>query len=425
MKNKKWIVIGGLIFIFTMIIGIILYFKYSNYKEEQNRQRQVYQVAKDNFEKLYSDNKKEIPVENITVSDVEKVEKKIKKVVYPDQKEEMLSKLKILKKYISIRDTISSYFDGDILKSSTTIEMIEDTTSEYKELPNNYQELLRNKIDLMLPQYTNIQNANKVVLSLFTDSTMTSVRTDINRDNYNNAVVVVNNVIQQDVASHLQNQLNIVNTEITNREEAERRRLAEIERKRREQEIAAAWHILNVPYISQNRSNVLNGCEVASLLMGLQYKGYLRGMTLAEYAEGIPKSSDPFSGFTYSIFELEPTSVPHWVAPGPLALYGRTSSGANVIDSTGASLDELDNEIAAGNPVVIYLTSKFNNPKPFIEGAPKNIHVLLLTGYNHITKEQIITDPWTHDDGRTKWYLSKSKVERIYNSTGKRSVIIK
>lgn len=425
MKNKKWIVIGGLIFIFTMIIGIILYFKYSNYKEEQNRQRQVYQVAKDNFEKLYSDNKKEIPVENITVSDVEKVEKKIKKVVYPDQKEEMLSKLKILKKYISIRDTISSYFDGDILKSSTTIEMIEDTTSEYKELPNNYQELLSNKIDLMLPQYTNIQNANKVVLSLFTDSTMTSVRTDINRDNYNNAVVVVNNVIQQDVASHLQNQLNIVNTEITNREEAERRRLAEIERKRREQEIAAAWHILNVPYISQNRSNVLNGCEVASLLMGLQYKGYLKGMTLAEYAEGIPKSSDPFSGFTYSIFELEPTSVPHWVAPGPLALYGRTSSGANVIDSTGASLDELDNEIAAGNPVVIYLTSKFNNPKPFIEGAPKNIHVLLLTGYNHITKEQIITDPWTHDDGRTKWYLSKSKVERIYNSTGKRSVIIK
>ena len=50
---------------------------------------------------------------------------------------------------------------------------------------------------------------------------------------------------------------------------------------------------------------------------------------------------------------------------------------------------------------------------------------MLLTGYNSITKEQIITDPWTHDDGTTRWYISKEKVEKIYNATGMRSVVIK
>ena len=148
-------------------------------------------------------------------------------------------------------------------------------------------------------------------------------------------------------------------------------------------------------------------------------------MDLKTYAENVPKSSDPFSGFTYDIYGIEPTNVPHWIAPQPLAKYGRDSSSNNgVIDGTGKSLDELDAQIQAGNPVVIYLTAKLKTPKPFIENAPKNIHVLLLTGYNSITKEQIITDPWTHDDGRTKWTVSKNTVEKIYNATGKRAVII-
>lgn len=88
-------------------------------------------------------------------------------------------------------------------------------------------------------------------------------------------------------------------------------------------------------------------------------------------------------------------------------------------------MTDLDNQVAAGNPVIIYLTSKLNKPKAYIEGAPKNVHVLLLVGYNSITKEQILIDPWTHDDGRTSWHVSKSKIEQIYNNTSKRAVVIK
>ena len=88
---------------------------------------------------------------------------------------------------------------------------------------------------------------------------------------------------QKDIFSEQQVYLDKVNSELSRREELERKRQEE-ERKR---QIAAAWTILDVPYISQNKNNVLNGCEVASLLMGLQYKGYLRNMDLKTYAQKV------------------------------------------------------------------------------------------------------------------------------------------
>ena len=105
---------------------------------------------------------------------------------------------------------------------------------------------------------------------------------------------------------------------------------------------------------------------------------------------------------------------------------GRNSSGnPNVIDGTGMSLEQLDRELDYGNPVVIYATAKFKTPKAVVEGAPKNLHVMLLTGYNKITKQHLITDPWTYDDGRTSWTLEKNELESIYDAVGRKNVIIR
>ena len=161
--------------------------------------------------------------------------------------------------------------------------------------------------------------------------------------------------------------------------------------------------------------------------MGLQYKGYLKDMTLQQYVIDMPKSAtnNPNEGFTHDIYTLQPNNVPHWIAPAPLADFGRKSSGNNnIIDGTGKTLRELDFEILNGNPVIIYATAKFKEPKEWIEGAPKNIHVMLLTGYNKITGEQIITDPWTQDDGKTTWTVKKEILEKSYNAVGQKSIII-
>lgn len=418
-SKKKWLFLLIFFLILLLIIGTFLFVQF------QYEQSVIYESAKKSIQELYQDSGKEIPRLEVSLIQVEQVEKKVEKVIYDQERKQMLVRLETLKKYISIRDLVFSCFDDEVLKSDITLEKIDNISLQYEKLPQSYQLLLKGKIDLMRPQYQTIQTAQVEVANLFTDPSMMIVKDNVNREQYNQALAALQLVIQTDVIHLLQERLNVVETELKKREEAEARRLAEIARKKREQEIANAWHILKVPYISQNKSNVFNGCEVASLLMGLQYKGYLQNMSLQTYAEQVPKNSDPFLGFTYSIFDLEPLTVPHWIAPAPLALFGRNSSGnPNIVDSTGASLLDLDQQIMSGNPVVIYLTSKFKDPKPYIEGAPKNIHVLLLTGYNHITGEQIITDPWTHDDGTTEWKLSKTKVEKIYNATGKRSVVI-
>lgn len=160
--------------------------------------------------------------------------------------------------------------------------------------------------------------------------------------------------------------------------------------------------------------------------MGLKYKGYLLNMDLVTYANNVPKTDNPNTGFYLDIFKKEPVDVAHWIAPAPLVDYGISSSGyTNIINSTGYSLDSLDNEILNGNPVIIYLTFDFNKPYNWSKGVPKNLHVLLLIGYNKITKQQIILDPWYHKNGTYEFTLSYSTVESLYNEIGKKSVIIR
>ncbi len=94
--------------------------------------------------------------------------------------------------------------------------------------------------------------------------------------------------------------------------------------------------------------------------------------------------------------------------------FGKESSGnMEIVEVTGASLDELDREVEAGNPVIIYLTWLFNPVKGWAEGAPLNLHVMLLTGYNTETGSQRVTDPWTQADGGRTYDLSKELVEGL------------
>ena len=400
-----------------------------------NSQKKQYSDTYKAYVSLFSSDSKSIPRDNLKISEITYVEKMNKKVVYEDKRKKLSGKLNELKNYVVLKNIVDGSFNGDVLNSNVTSSDLESIQSKSSLLPKKYQNLLSSKIKLMNDQFGQINDVKNTVNSLFVDDQHQQVRDDVTRDMYNAALSKNQLLKQQDVSSEQQSYLEIVNSFLSQKEEEERRKIAEEKRrqseeKRRQEEerkrqIQAAWTILEVPYISQNGNNVLNGCEVDSLLMGLKYKGYLKDMDLVTYAENVPKSTDPFSGFTYDIYGIQPNNVPHWIAPEPLAQYGRTSSGNNgVVDGTGRSLDELDAQIKAGNPVVIYLTAGLKAPKEFVEGAPKNLHVLLLTGYNSITGEQIITDPWTYSNGKTKWNVSKKQVESIYNATGKRSVII-
>lgn len=411
-KLRTIIALTGIIMIITG--GILLYYEHDYFK-----------VTSIEYYSLFDKNGN--PRSDLTLKDVKNVEKRLNNVSdNKKEKEKIFLALEDLKIYLRVEENINSIYSNNVLLSTVTIEDINNLKKIYETLPANYKQIFSTKLQEIEKQKNEIDTIEKEILALFLNSEKTDVNSNVTKDlilEYRNKLSLLP---QKDVVDKNNTFLDTA-VSILNNKEAEERRKQEEEAKKQEA-IKKAWVILNVPYISQNRNNVLNGCEAASLLMALQYKGYLKSMNLYEYSQNMPKSSsnNAYEGFTHDIFGLYPTDVPHWIAPAPLANYGIISSGnQNIIDATGWSLTQLNNEIINNNPVVIYATSKFKTPKQWIEGAPKNIHVQLLTGYNKITGQQIITDPWTYDDGRTSWTLSKAELESVYNAVGKKAVVIR
>ncbi len=419
--NKTTIIIASIVFV-CVLTGVFT-LKYLNYQKNKEHNEMVLQNATTALNLLYQNKEKEIPKYEITTKDVNNVSKKIEKVVYNKEKKDLTQKLDKIDDFVKVKETLESYFDGDILKSSTTLKQIEKLNNKYQKLSENVRNLLKEKLEKMKPQYESIVALDEKVKTLFSDDERTKVKDSVTREEYKEVLALADAILQEDVKLKQKEYLSLVDKTLTQKEEAERRRIEEEKRKERERQIAAAWVKLDVPYISQNLSGVLNGCEVATLLMALKYKGYLGGMSIGTYAEMLPKSTDPNQGFTYSIYDLEPRDVAHWIAPAPLAAFGRSTSGANVADVSGSALATLDNEVLAGNPVIIYLTGDLKAPQAWAEGVPKNLHVYVLAGYNTMTKEQYLIDPWAR--ATHTWTTSFNKVQSLYGAIGNKALVVR
>lgn len=397
----------------------------------QQRQETYATEVVDSLAAYYDDYEKEIPKSEFETEGLDEIEEKNERLrakKYQDQRQTAAERIARLRDFAEVREQIAGLFQDGVLRSEVELQEIESVQEEVDELPESYGGVLQKKLEVARSQYEVMLDLEAAIAEMFTDAEKETVREDATRERYDELKARVDALPQRDVAEKYGEWLAKVEQALTEREKAaeEARQRAIEEYRRRQAEIAAAWRILNVPYHSQNLQQIYNGCEAASMLMALQYKGYLSGMDLRTYVELMPKSSDPFTGFTYSIYDLQPKTAPHWIAPAPLAEFGRNSSGnPNVVDITGSSLDALDAEIAAGNPVIIYLTYKFKAPKEWVEGAPLNMHVLLLTGYNAVTGVQRITDPWTQANGATYWDLSRETVESLFNANGKRAVVVR
>lgn len=332
--------------------------------------------------------------------------------------------------YLKLKIEINKYSENNIISMDKAKDNINNLEQKIKLLKVEYQTELNNQIEKIKSQLEVIEIATTNVNNLFKDEQYQEVIDNINRDLYNNALKSINELPDSELKSKYLNYLkqaeNILNEKERQEERRKQEAIREEERRKQQEAINKAWIKLQVPHISQNKTGVLNGCEASCMLMALQYKGYLQNMDLPTYATNMPKSDDPNTGFYLDIFDLELLNISHWIAPAPLTEYGITSSGnINIIDAIGMSLDQIDEEILKGNPVILYLTSRFKEPKNWSNGAPSNLHVQLLTGYNTITKEHLITDPWTEDNGSYQWILDKNTIERIYNTLGKRAVVIR
>lgn len=422
-KNIKHIIalliIGG--------ISLILASAYIEYRYQVSEKNQIKLTKINNdYKSFFNESGK--PKDEITIKEIQNLKKETKNIkINKEEKEKILTDLNNLENYLQLKEEISSYYNKSAMLSNVKEETINKLKSKNKNINKNYQIYINDYIKDLEEQRLNIDNENDKIDSLFSNSEKTELKENVTKETIEAIRLTLNKLPQEDVKSDgnavLDKAINIINE----KEESIRKQKEEEARKQQEA-INNAWVRLNVPYISQNNNQVYNGCEAASLLMALQYKNYLTNMTITQYATDMPKSenNNAQEGFTHDIFGYDPRDIPHWIAPEPLAKFGRDSSGnQNVINITGATIDDLDRELDNGNPVVIYLTAMFETPKAWVEGAPQNIHVQLLTGYNKITQEHIIVDPWTYPSGRTSWTVSRQTVENLYNALGKQSVVIR
>lgn len=177
---------------------------------------------------------------------------------------------------------------------------------------------------------------------------------------------------------------------------------------------------LNVPFISQlTPTNAPMGCEGASLLMALKYKGKTN-VSLKTFLDKMPLSkNNPYEGYSGSPYKVV-ENVYQSIFPKPLAEYGKKYN-ADVVNASGYSTTQLKSEIDKGNPVVVYVTNKFASPiwKDYNMGsagkvkAIDNMHVVTLIGYDKKTGDYLVNDP--NSKKVNQYWVSKSTFEKSYN----------
>ena len=383
------------------IVGTIT-FSSGSFLEVKNEASLI--SAKKQYNNLFIDNS---PKSYLTINEINTVKEKINTISDYNKKAKntMLEDLKQLEIYITIKNEILNNYDEGELVTDLQQTNLDSYQASINKLNKKYKKELEEYLKDITNQKRLINDVKMRIQNLYTDEALTNPKTNISTEEINNIKKELKDIKQKDFIEKHSQILDSLTETINN-----------------------SWVILDVPYISQNKNKVLNGCEAATLLMGLQYKGFLKETNLYDFSTNMPKSAtnNAYEGFTHDIYGIEPSNVPHWIAPNALSQYGREASGnSNIMDGTGMSLDALDKELDNNNPVVIYVTSKFANPSTVKEGVAVNLHVMLLTGYNKMSGEHILVDPWTHEDGRTKWTIDKQRLEYIYNSIGKKNVIIK
>ena len=426
-RNKNTIIEISIVFlVFFVLIFHASYSYYNKKLENEEIAKAKQKLFEDNQEK-YGNNvinnvdslfENDMPKENLTIEKLSMTIHMISLINDDNIKEELFNKIEGLDNFVNFINLKNELYQDNILVSSTTQDSIDNLLTMYNDISDQLKEKYASDIADINSQMAILSNSYTLVRNLYNDDDLTSIRYYSTRDEYSVALTSVNSIKQEDIKSNYLVKLNQVLSTIEQREAAEQR----------QREIDAAWVILDTPYVSQNNLEVYNGCECASLLMGLQYKGYLKDKTLYDVAASVPKTDDPHTGFIYDIYGYDPRDVAHWIAPDALASFGVSYSGnSNVVDATGYSFSKLEKEIQNGNPVVIYLTNMLLSTPNWSSGqeVPTNLHVMLLVGYNSVSKQVVISDPWTRNNSSSRLYYSEDLVASIYNQVGKKAVVIR
>lgn len=375
--------------IFFTLIGIFLVY---NLVTNSYDEKIIVSNTYNKLNSLYLDKKNKIPKENINNKELNEILLNVDKINYQETKESIKQDVENIKKFNKCQNEINNYVNLDPTTSKYDLTKLKHSINK---LPTQQKEYLNKKMNNILNQYNEFVKYDEHIRSLFLDYDKKIVKNDISNDEMKQIKQIKN----EKYLEIKKNDIAILN------EFLERKNAVSTVKVLNEND---NYFELNVPFVSQVDNNILNGCEIASLLMGLNYKGLELDKTLADLALEIPKSDNPHKGFVNSIYNLEPVSVPHWIAPDALANFG--SKYGNVVDISGSDINDIKRYIDNDSPVIIYATYGFLTPYNWYGEVPNNLHVMVVIGYNKVTGSIVINDPW---EGRI--VVPEQKFLSVYN----------
>ena len=195
---------------------------------------------------------------------------------------------------------------------------------------------------------------------------------------------------------------------------------------------------LDVPVIGQN-PELPNGCEITSLTMLLRYLGFdVDKMTMAQ--EYLPRSekfygADPEVEFMGDPAQSSGESCGFYCFQGPIVQAAKNYLAAqgqadawDVTDITGVDAAGLAEQLAAGNPVLVWATIDFKDVRQSTKWTWTtasgedytplvDVHCLVLTGYED--NQFYLSDPL-----KTYESVRQQKFMEIFTAMGSRAVVI-
>ena len=180
--------------------------------------------------------------------------------------------------------------------------------------------------------------------------------------------------------------------------------------------------LLDVENIFQN-PELPNGCEITSLAIVLNYKGYdVDKCNLSD--NYLPKWKD-LTGDPEYYYLREPRSNGFYCFAPCLCTTIDNYNEANETDIeysdlTGCEATDLYAELYKGNPVIVWGTLRWRSPIKYSSGLYSNLHCMVLSGCD----EEIvnIVDPIYGDRFRT---IKRATFEKIWTKMGKRALVIR
>lgn len=221
-KTHKKIVIGGSI---AAVAAVFLLFTFTQLKAMAKTTDQVEQISAE-VDALYSDETHAMLADTATMEQVVAIEEDVDALNSNENHteesakalEETTTELNNAKLMVDLRDSANALFKEGILIQGSDIAAVEAKATELNEIKPDFVASIMPTINEAKNQQTLINNATKLVNSLFTAEDRKVIREDVTREEYQAAADAVALIKDPAIKEQLQASLKVVNDDLTKKE---------------------------------------------------------------------------------------------------------------------------------------------------------------------------------------------------------------